>query len=148
MDATHTVFTSDTPETVTVTPRPPTTKLLTRRCPECGTKHLASAKHGRFCSREHRNAFNNRRMTRGLAIYDLLMACRYQRGLAKRMKLWGLLCKILVTFREEDQQERDGRASWLHPNDVVPRYHHLYAETIISSRNYERPKPVSEEHVP
>lgn len=129
---------------IAVTKTVAASKTVLRTCPECGIKHLATKKHARFCSREHRNSFNNRRMIRGLEIYDLLMACRYQRGLASKMKLWGLVCKILARYREEDQRERAGRASWLHPKLVVPRWNYLYAEILINP-NYQCPARVSED---
>ena len=63
------------------------------QCAECGTTFEAKRDHAAFCSDACRKAFNNRRMTRGAELYDLFMAVRYERGLAKVMGLWSVICR-------------------------------------------------------
>lgn len=95
---------------------------MTQLCLECG-KPLESVKRSSqlHCSRECRNTFNNRRLQRGAILYDLFMANRYQRTLAKEIKVWGKICRAVITWREEDKAKRDGRNSWLDPRQVLQR---------------------------
>jgi len=89
---------------------------VTCTCLECGAAFIArrTAAEGEslFCSTPCRKAFNNRRMTRGAQVYDLFMALRYQRGVAKLYGVWTILCRVAQDWREEDVRERAGRVSW------------------------------------
>lgn len=49
------------------------------------------------------------------------MALRYERGLAKLLGLWAIMCRMAMTWREEDMAERAGRHSWQRPSKVVDR---------------------------
>lgn len=68
-----------------------------------------------------RKAFDNRAMVRGRELYHLFMALRYERGLAKVLGLWAIMCRLGMVWREEDLVERDGRNSWQRPSKVVDR---------------------------
>lgn len=79
-------------------------------CRECG--HFHDKAKAAFCCTPCRQAWNNRRMQRGAQLYDLFMAVRYQRGLAKVHSLWSIVCRLAQSWREEDVRERGGRPSW------------------------------------
>ncbi|MCA3623596.1 MAG: transcriptional regulator [Methylobacterium sp.] len=75
------------------------------------------------------NAFNNRRMTRGALLYDLLMALRFERKEARLLGVWQALCRLASDFREEDKRERDSRRSWRRAKTVLGERPHLRATT-------------------
>lgn len=81
-------------------------------CLECGEPLDHLTKPGNFCCREHRKHFNNRRMTRGAEIYDLVMELRFNRAEAKRKGTWSILCARAGAFRDADKAYREGRQSW------------------------------------
>lgn len=99
-------------------------------CKECSAPFASEKAHAEFCSPICRRAWNNRRATRGVEIYDLFMALRYDRDRAKLLKLWNLLCRLAAAFREDDLRERAGRPSWADPRAVLERKPHL-AATIV-----------------
>lgn len=99
----------------------------TRCCLNCGNEFQPQRVTAEFCGDTCRKAFNNRRMTRGAEIYDMFMALRYERGMAKAMKLWGLMCRMAQEFREEDERVRAGRKSWGDPKAVLERRPYLLA---------------------
>lgn len=78
-------------------------------CRECGVQHNTK---GAFCCTPCRQSWNNRRLQRGAALYDLFMIVRYQRGVAKLYGIWTIVCRVAQTWREEDVRERAGRQSW------------------------------------
>lgn len=84
---------------------------MAKTCLECGAP-LNLTKPGNFCCREHRKDFNNRRMSRGAELYDLVMELRFNRSEAKRKGTWSLLCARAGAFRDADKHYRDGRPSW------------------------------------
>jgi hypothetical protein len=102
-----------------------------RVCTECGDPFDALQPHGLFCSNTCRGRFNNRRLQRGAEIYDLIMALRYERGLAKGMHLWTAICRLASAFRAEDQHERAGRKSWRAPKDVISAKPFLTASVML-----------------
>lgn len=91
---------------------------MTKVCKECGCELERTRQPRMFCSTAHRQAFNNRRLERGAALYDLFMAMRYDRDRATELGLWAIMCRMAKDFREEDERERDGRKSW-QPADAV-----------------------------
>jgi hypothetical protein len=106
----------DTSKPVPTSPRPtratrvdakPVAKAKTGVCRECRARFEARRATKEFCCTSHRQAFNNRKMIRGAAIYDLAMEWRADRD-AKLA--FSLLCRMLSDFREEDT--RAGRRSW------------------------------------
>lgn len=105
-----------------------------RVCLECGDDFEALKAFGAFCCPAHRQLWNNRRMKRGAELYDLFMALRFQRGLAKAMGLWRLVCRLASAFRDEDWRERDGRLSWRSPKDVVAERAWLTADVLVRRR--------------
>lgn len=108
--------------------------MFRKVCLECGDTFESQRTFGGFCCPAHRADFNNRRMKRGAEIYDLIMAWRYQRGLAKALGLWKLVCRMAQAFREEDHRERDGRRSWRNPAEVVAERPWLHAVTLVNRR--------------
>lgn len=87
-------------------------------CLECGNSTTAGRT---FCCQGCRLTFNNRRLQRGAALYDLFMVMRYERGKAKAMGIWAIICRLAKDFREEDERLRNGRRSWQNPRDVLDR---------------------------
>jgi hypothetical protein len=102
-------FTLDAPPA----PRPNRPAYLFRRaCRECGESFGTDRREAAFCTSPCRMKFQNRRRDRGADLYDLFMAVRYERGLAKVHGIWSLMCRLGQHWRDEDQAERDGRQSW------------------------------------
>lgn len=60
-------------------------------------------------------------MVRGRDLYDLFMALRYERGLAKAKGVWAIACRLAQSWREEDERERAGRKSWQPVKKVLDR---------------------------
>lgn len=87
-----------------------------------------------FCGRACRNAWNNRRMARGAQLYDLFMVARFDRPLAKTMKVWRYLARLASDFRQEDREERAGRLSWRSPTEIIARQPHLSADRLVQRR--------------
>jgi hypothetical protein len=105
-----------------------------RVCLECGDDFESMKTFGAFCCPAHRLAWNNRRMKRGAELYDLFMALRFQRGLAKTLALWKLVCRLASAYRDEDWRERAGRVSWRAPKDVIGERVWLTAATLTRRR--------------
>jgi hypothetical protein len=81
--------------------------VTTGICRECNAKFEARRASREFCCNACRQQFNNRRMTRGLEIYDFAMAWRDDRTDTMALTL---LCRLLAEFKDEDS--RAGRVSW------------------------------------
>lgn len=111
-----------------------TKTTTTCQCAECGATFEAKRDHAAFCSDGCRKAFNNRRMTRGAELYDLFMAVRYERGLAKLLGLWTVICRAAELWRDEDRGERDGRKSWGAPEAIIARKPYLKSKTLQKGR--------------
>ena len=113
----------------------PTRRFSAHRiCIECGCPFLPVRAHGEFCEAACRKAFNNRRLVRGAELYDLFMALRYDRGVAKTLKVWRLICRMASAFRAEDVAQRDGRRSWADPAEIIARRPYLEATVIVRGR--------------
>lgn len=106
-----------------------------RVCAECGQSFRAHRDHAEFCTVECRKAFNNRRALRGAELYDLFMCLRYERGIARALKVWNLLCRMAQGFREDDQREREGRNSWRPARQVLDRHTYLHS-TVVSRQTW------------
>ena len=84
----------------------------TRSCGECGGSMEGRDKAAAFCDKRCRDNHKNRRCRRGVLLYDLFMALRFERKLASKLKVWSAMCRLAGTWREEDNHERAGRRSW------------------------------------
>ena len=62
-----------------------------------------------------------------MLIYDLFMACLYNRPLAATLKVMTMLYRLAADFRAEDVAMRAGRPSWRKPGVVLQRLPHLQA---------------------
>lgn len=105
-------------ETEVLEPSPQTPQRRARsvapqcRCLECGEPFQRGARPAEFCGRKCVGAWNNRRMTRGAELYDLVMTVRYDRDKATLFKVWRTINRLAALFREQDRAERAGRRSW------------------------------------
>ena len=101
-----------------------------RTCCECGQSYGAANAEAEFCGTPCRQRFNNRRAQRGAELYDLLMAHRFNRPLAKALGVLALINRLASIFREEDRREREGRPSWRPPSTVIARRPYLRAQRL------------------
>jgi hypothetical protein len=85
---------------------------MARECCNCGMLINKTDHRARFCSTGCKRSFNNRQAVRGATMYPFIMAMRYDRAEATRLKAWGTLCDLAAKFRDEDKAEREGRRSW------------------------------------
>lgn len=110
------------------------TKYRPRCCNECGGEYAPRRADEFFCSTPCRKAFDNRRMTRGRDLYDLFMALRYERGLAKVSGLWAIACRMAQEWRAEDEAKRGGRKSWLPVKRALDRLPVVMVEKDVYAR--------------
>lgn len=101
-----------------------------RECLECGKPYASHRAEQVYCSEACNTRFNNRLKDRGPAVYQLLMAIRFERSLAAKLKLWSRLCALCSDYREQDLKERAGRHSWRHPLFVLARVSHIFSKRI------------------
>lgn len=109
-------------------------------CLNCG-KAIESARPAGtviHCSIPCKREFNNRRMTRGAEIYDLMMAVRYERETATEQALWSKACALLAHYRSEDERERDSRRSWQNHRAVTERRPAIFAGVASGQRDKAR----------
>jgi predicted nucleic acid-binding Zn ribbon protein len=108
------------------------TVKIVRCCKDCGTA-LDAAKDYRaeFCSNECRKTWGNRRMKRGLEIYDMFMCMRYRRGLAKALGIWALMCRAAQAWNEEDKKV--GRVSFIDSDEELRARTGKYAATVVNT---------------
>lgn len=97
----------------------PASKYRPRCCNECGSDYTPRRADEFYCSTACRKLFDNRAMARGRDLYHLFMVMRYERGLAKALSLWGIMCAMARKWREEDNRDRAGRKSWVKPQRVI-----------------------------
>ena len=98
--------------------RPPGSRII--ECLECGGEGLQLGVERReFCCNPCRMAWHKRRRDRGAEIYDLFMACRFERGKAKLHALWTLMSSLASAYRDADNHKRAGRRSWRRIDDAV-----------------------------
>lgn len=100
-------------------------------CAECGLPFQAKRQHGEFCCGECRDAFNNRIKARGVLLYPLVMSWRYERPLAKRLRLFLVICRLCAQWRREDDIQRGGRPSWPNIRTFLARNTRFFAERIV-----------------
>ena len=98
-----------------------TIKYMPRQCNECGSSYQPRRCDEFFCSTPCRKDFDNRAMVRGRELYHLFMVMRYERGVAKILGVWAIMCRMAMAWREEDNAQRSGRKSWQAPAKVVNR---------------------------
>ena len=92
---------------------------IKRQCDECGQEFIAKRADSYYCSTDCRKTFNNRRAMRGAVVYDLLMAMRYERDLAKKLQLtWTVVCRLAEMYRRQDDVEGRKR-SWRRASIVM-----------------------------
>jgi hypothetical protein len=114
-----------------------TARRFRRICSECGVEFRAAMKHADFCGTACRKLFNNRRLTRGAELYDLIMVLRFDRGPAQLLKVWNLICRLASEYRAEDQRERAGRKSWRSAREIIDRRPYL-AGTVVANVTYRK----------
>ena len=90
-----------------------------KQCVECGRDFQAKRFDATFCQFDCGSEFNKRRQLRGMIMYDLMMINRYERKMAKKAKVWFLLTRLCMYWRQEDYDKRDGRRSWRDPKRVI-----------------------------
>lgn len=103
-------------------------------CLECGYPASSAASNAEFCSPGCRKDWNNRRMKRGAELYDFMMVLRFERGRAKALRLWTMMCRLVAIFREEDRTQRSGRRSWSIPEQVMEKKAFLHATVVLRKR--------------
>jgi predicted nucleic acid-binding Zn ribbon protein len=107
-------------------------------CLECGQP---ARKGGEFCSHVCNKTWHNRRLKRGAAIYDLVMAIRFDRANATLVQAWKAMTRLAAAYRDEDQFARGGRRTWRTPQSVLADKPWLKQEiTDISPRAASRGK--------
>lgn len=92
-----------------------------RECNECGSGYTPRRCDEFFCSVPCRKSFDNRAMVRGRELYHLFMVMRYERGLAKALGIWAIMCRMATVWRDEDHRDRGGRKSWQAPARIVSK---------------------------
>lgn len=90
-----------------------------RQCLECQACIQAHDKRADFCGTACRKTWNNRRMIRGAELYDLFMALRFERGAAKALGIWSLLCRMASWWGQEDRAA--GRRTYGDPKRAIER---------------------------
>lgn len=108
--------------------------VKTFECLECGKPVVSVAVNAEFCSSTCRKAWNNRRLTRGAELYDFMMVLRFDRGRAKALRLWTLMCRLVALFRDEDWRDRAGRRSWSPAEQVLDKKAYLHATVVLRRR--------------
>lgn len=94
-------------------------KYRSRCCNECGESYTPRRMDEFFCSIPCRKAFDNRAMVRGRELYHLFMVMRYERGIAKALGVWAIMCRMAMMWKDEDDKERAGRKSWASPKRII-----------------------------
>jgi hypothetical protein len=104
-----------------------------RTCRECGAPQGPEKAAAEFCCNPCRAAWNNRRAKRGAELYDLFMALRFDRPLARKLSLWRLICRLAAQYRAEDHDRRAGRDSWRDPRRVIEERPWLQAVVVTNN---------------
>jgi hypothetical protein len=105
-------------------------RIRFKNCSECGKRFELKRADGEFCSASCRHNFGNRRMLRGAAFYDLVMASRFDRDAAEAHGAWSLLCRMAAAFKAEDDAERASRKSWDNTAKVRARNPSIIAKLV------------------
>jgi hypothetical protein len=91
-------------------------------CRECGSVFTTTHPSKCFCEASCRIRFNNRRMQRGMELYDFAMERRYSREHEKEAR--SVLDALCMGYRDRDKEVRQGRKSWYsfeEARDSLPR---------------------------
>ena len=102
-----------------------------RPCLECGHPFTPTSATAEFCRRPCRQAWNNRRMTRGAELFDLFMTHRFERAEAGRLKVLTAMNRLASEYRREDEQVREARRSWQRARAVLDRHPSLLAQIMV-----------------
>lgn len=86
-----------------------------KQCHECGGAYQSRQYSSEFCGTPCRRKFNNRRATRGAALYDLVMIERHDRDAFTRSRLEGRLEKLISKWDAQDAKRR----TWKRPLEVM-----------------------------
>jgi hypothetical protein len=86
-----------------------------KTCDECAEEFTSKKREARFCCTACRKTYNNRRAVRGAELYDLMMACRYDRDFAYANKLPSLMARRCSEWRDADVARNNGTRSWQRP---------------------------------
>jgi hypothetical protein len=99
---------------MTKTNEKPARRLFARTCTECGERFETIRCEADFCGVSCKNDFNNRRVARGVELYDLLMTCRFDRDLAAKegLVMSTIMSNLAQHYRHADNDKRAGRKSW------------------------------------
>jgi len=98
-----------------------TTEQAPAECRNCGKSLENNKPYAVFCCQDCRKGWNNRRQLRGAELYDLMMVMRYDRGFAKEIGAFQIMCAMAAAFRQDDKAERDGRRSYLVGDELLER---------------------------
>ena len=82
-----------------------TLTLKPRKCQHCGATYAPNGpvkNQSKFCSPEHRFAWDRVRKSRGADLYDLFMNQRFNRAEANEAELWSLMCRMASKWKEQD----------------------------------------------
>lgn len=82
-----------------------------RFCTECGNAFQSRQYNAEFCGTECRRTFNNRRATRGAALYDLLMIEKVDPTAFQSFGLDGRADALLRSFIKEDKNAKRKRTT-------------------------------------
>lgn len=74
-------------------------------------------------------------MSRGAELYDFMMVLRFERGRAKALKIWTMMCRLAALFRDEDHAQRGGRRSWSRAEHVMERKSFLHAVVVLRKQS-------------
>ena len=86
------------------------------KCKECGGGFDLKRNDQSFCCTPCRNAWENRRMTRGAIVYDFLMQMVHR---PTSKGLWSAMRRLATAWKAEDREERNGRQSWRNPEGRI-----------------------------
>lgn len=106
------------------------TPSLNAICLECGEPFVNGGVGPvkEFCCQHCRQRWNNRRLQRGAELYDLYMAHRFDRRVAKCLGVFQAINRLASDFRREDGQRRAMRRSWRQPASVLAERPYLKAQ--------------------
>lgn len=93
-------------------------------CLECSAP-LTPSRRGnprRFCSAQCSKTFENRRRSRGAALYDLFRVMRRERDTAKRLNIWTEMCRLELSWNDRDEGKRTWKPAMMALEDIA--YHH------------------------
>ena len=103
---------------------------MTALCLECSSELTPSraGKPKRYCSPSCRKTFENRARERGQVLYHLFRVYRRQRREAERLKVWTEMCRLELSWNDDD----NGRQTW---KPAAMALHDIYARDQIPSTN-------------